>query len=123
MLSLKCGKCEKYIDFSDYVYGGCKTCYINFISNLTKSGNEKIDDIIQEMQLKINNINDIVFEWIPYNQFDNIEKISKGDFATVCSAIWKDGPLCYNFICDDTRESDKKVVLKCVHDSQNVTDE
>ncbi|GBC42510.2 kinase-like domain-containing protein [Rhizophagus irregularis DAOM 181602=DAOM 197198] len=34
------------------------------------SGNEKIDDFIQEMQLKINNENDVVFEWIPYRRRD-----------------------------------------------------
>ena len=33
------------------------------------SGNEKIDDFIQERQLKTSNYDDIVLEWIPYNQF------------------------------------------------------
>ena len=79
------------------------------------------------MQLKIKNKGDIVFEWIPYNQFDNIEEINKGDFATVYSAIWKDGPLHYNY--DDyyneyySRNSDKKVALKCLHNSQNISSE
>ena len=59
------------------------------------SGNKEIDNLIQEMQLKRNSHDDIVFEWVPYNQLDNIEEISKGDFATVHSAIWKDGPLVY----------------------------
>ena len=76
------------------------------------------------MQLKINTQNDIVFEWIPYNQFDSIKEINKGDFATVYSALWKGGPLQY----DDnkreyTRKSDRKVSLKCLHNSQNITDE
>ncbi|CAB5382515.1 unnamed protein product [Rhizophagus irregularis] len=48
------------------------------------SGNEKIDDLIQKIQSKINDPNDIVFEWIPYDQFDGIEEISKGDVATSC---------------------------------------
>src|SRR5436309_609022 len=63
------------------------------------SGNKIIDRLIQEMQLKINSKNDIVFEWIPYNQFDNIIEIDKGGFATVCSAVWRDGPMhcCDNF--------------------------
>ena len=76
------------------------------------------------MQSKINSYNDKVFEWIPYNQFDDIEEISKGDFATVYSAIWKDGPLDYNAKKDKwTRESDKNVTLKCFHGSQNITNE
>jgi hypothetical protein len=50
------------------------------------------------------------FEWIPYNQFYKIEKIGKGGFATIYSAILKDG-------------SDKKVALKCLDNSQNLIDE
>ena len=70
------------------------------------------------MQLKIGS--DIVFEWVPYNQFDNIEKVSKGDFATVYSAVWKDGPLQSLDLNDYDRMSNKKVVLKCLNNSQNI---
>ena len=88
------------------------------------NGNKKIDDIVQEMQSKIKNKNDIVFEWIPYNQFDDIEEISKCDFDTVYSAIWKNGPLYYsNDVEEFIRKPDKKVALKCVHNSQNITNE
>ncbi len=93
------------------------------IQDVYCSGNLKIDGLIREMQLKINNNYDIVFEWIPYNQFDNIEEISKGDFATIHSAIWKNGPLNYNYGNMYTRTSDKKVALKCLHNSQNITNE
>ena len=76
------------------------------------------------MQLKRSSHSDITFEWIPYNQFNNVEEISKGDVATIYSAIWKDGPLYYNYQNKHVREnSDKKVVLKCIHNSQNITDE
>ena len=73
------------------------------------------------MQLKISSHYDIVFEWIPYNQFDNIKKIGKGGFATVFSAIWEDGPLYYNNK-EYTRDSNKAVALKWLHDSQNISD-
>ncbi|EXX61783.1 kinase-like domain-containing protein [Rhizophagus irregularis DAOM 181602=DAOM 197198] len=59
--------------------------------NLT--GNEKIDNTIQEIQLKILKYDDLIFEWVPYSQFDEIKQIGKGGFATIYSAIWKDGPL------------------------------
>jgi hypothetical protein len=74
------------------------------------SGNEQIDDFIQEMRLKMKDYYDIVFEWIPYNQFGNIEQKDKDGFITVYSAIWKNGPLCYN---NDiyTRDSNKVVGL------------
>jgi hypothetical protein len=47
----------------------------------------KIDDFIQERQLKIKDYDDIVFEWIPYNQFNEIKKTGKSDLITVYSAI------------------------------------
>ena len=123
MSSHHCEKCgEKYINYFDYFYNWCKTCHINNFKHLAKNGNEKVDNLIQEMQLKINNRNGIVFEWIPYNQFDNIEKINKGDYATIYSAIWKGSPLVYDYN-SYIRNSDKKVILKCLHDSKNVTSE
>src|SRR5436309_2547701 len=88
------------------------------------SGNQKIDNLIHEMQLKISSYSDIVFEWIPYYQFKNIEQINKGDFATIYSAIWKDGPLLNcNYGFRNYRKPDKKVALKCLHNSQNITNE
>ena len=90
-----CNKCgEKY---TDVVWKWCKPCQIdNLKGNFTNwtSGNEKIDSFIQEMQLKIDHpYEDILFEWIPYNQFGDIKEIGRGGFATVFSAIWKDGQL------------------------------
>jgi hypothetical protein len=38
------------------------------------NGNEKIDHFIEEMQLEINYNNKIILKWIPYNQFNKIEK-------------------------------------------------
>ncbi|CAB4441659.1 unnamed protein product [Rhizophagus irregularis] len=90
--------------------------FINWIS-----GNEKIDNFIREVLLKIDVCKDILFEWVPYNQFSDIEKIDQGGFATVYSAIWKDGPLRYMSYW--TRDSDKKVALKCLNNSQNITNE
>ena len=52
--------------------------YILIQNNFTwTSGNEKIDNFIQDMQLNIKSYNDIAFEWIPYNQLSNIKEISK----------------------------------------------
>src|SRR5205809_441069 len=74
----------------------CKPCHLNNLNNLkTKfvirtSRNEKIDDFIQEMQLKVPVY---LFEWIPYSQFSNVKEISKSDLTTLYSATWKNGPL------------------------------
>ena len=45
---------------------------------------------------------------------DNIEEISKGDFATVYSAIWKKLYFDYNRKVY-ARKSNKKVILKCLY--------
>ena len=88
------------------------------------SGNEKIDDFIQKRQLNVNSYNDVVFEWIPYNQFSDIKEIGKGGFSTVYSAIWKDGPLEYDKDEDKHKRSlNKEVALKCLYNSQNITNE
>src|SRR4051794_26387482 len=120
-----CTKCGK--KYTNVRQKWCKPCQIdNLRGNFTNwtSGNEKIDELIQEMQLKINRYNDIVFEWIPYNQFSNIEEIGRGGFATVYSAIWKDGRLKYDYDHKQyTRKSNQKVALKCLHNSQNFTNE
>jgi serine/threonine protein kinase len=86
------------------------------------SGNEVIDKLIQDMQSKINSYDDIVFEWVPYNQFSNIKKVGEGGFAEVYSAIWIDGPLCYdNSNNEYIRTQNKNVALKCLHNSQNIS--
>jgi hypothetical protein len=85
------------------------------------SGNEKINDFIQEMQLRISDHDDIVFEWIPYNQFKNIEEIGKGGFATVYSANWKDGPLEYDeYKGIYKRNPNRAIALKNIYNSQNI---
>jgi hypothetical protein len=81
----------------------------NFISWI--SGNEIIDNLIQEMLS-----NDILFEWIPYNQFNEIKETSKNNSITVYSAIWKDGPLYYNKY---KRDLNKEVTLLYLQNSQN----
>ena len=118
----KCGK--KYT--GEWYYEWCKPCQIDNLKKTTNltSGNEKIDNFIQEMQLKIESPRDTVFEWILYNQFSDIKEIGRGGFATVYSAIWKDGPLIwhvgeYKYI----KSNYYKVALKCLHNSQNITNE
>ena len=121
-----CEKCGK--KFTNLSFKWCKPCLINDLKNFT-SGNEKIDNLIQEMQLKIDEPKKhIVFEWIPYNQFNDVKEIGKDDVATIYLAIWKDGPLYYNYNKDDgkyeyTRDQNKKIALKILYNSQNIPNE
>src|SRR5688572_4825929 len=89
-----CKKCFK--EYTDENYKWCKPCLINDLKTNLTSDNEKINGFIQEMQLKINSWKDIVFEWIPYNQFIDFKEVGRSDFTTVYSAIWKDGPFIYD---------------------------
>uniref|UniRef100_U9TKT8 Protein kinase domain-containing protein n=1 Tax=Rhizophagus irregularis (strain DAOM 181602 / DAOM 197198 / MUCL 43194) TaxID=747089 RepID=U9TKT8_RHIID len=130
ILVLQDGYCEKCAEiYTDIKEKWCKPCQINNLKenfvNWT-SENEKIDNFIQEMQLKINGINNIVVEWIPYNQFDNIEEIGTGGFATVYSAKWEDNILHYNASekkYERYKNLNRTVALKCLYDSQNITNE
>ncbi|GBC06810.1 hypothetical protein RclHR1_07060003 [Rhizophagus clarus] len=95
-----------------------------FVQNnyILASGNERIDNFIQEMQLEIDKDNTVI-EWIPYNQFTEIEEISKsGSYITVYSAIWKDGPLKYDYSDGYIRSSNKKITLKYLHNSEDPID-
>ncbi|GBC02762.1 hypothetical protein RclHR1_04800002 [Rhizophagus clarus] len=101
-------------------YGISQNPYTNdFIivqNNITWiSGNEKIDDFIQEIQLNTK-LNDIIFEWIPYTQFDKIKETGKNESMIAYSAIWKDGPL---YFVNTRRYSNKEVTLKCLHNSRD----
>ncbi|GBB86885.1 hypothetical protein RclHR1_13310001 [Rhizophagus clarus] len=116
-----CLKCLKR--YENY-YSYCKPCQISYFeNNFSKwtSENEKIDNFIQKNQLKISNYNDIVFEWISYNKFTNINETENSDFAI---AIWKDGPLCYSKLYKKyKRKLNEKVFLKYLYNSQNIINE
>ncbi|CAB5393118.1 unnamed protein product [Rhizophagus irregularis] len=117
---------EYFIIFQNGYCEKCSRKYINVNMKLCPicqySGNEVIDKLIQDMQSKINSYDDIVFEWVTYNQFSNIKKVGEGGFAEVYSAIWRDGPLCYdNNNNEYIRTQNKKVALKCLHNSQNIS--
>jgi hypothetical protein len=110
-----CKKCgEKY---PDYINKWCKLCFIK--NNI--SGNEIIDNLIQEVQLKVDANYEKIFEWIPYNQFNDIKKTGKGYFDKLYSAIWKDGPLIFND--SSYRKQNEIVTLKRFNISQNITNE
>uniref|UniRef100_U9U181 Protein kinase domain-containing protein n=3 Tax=Rhizophagus irregularis TaxID=588596 RepID=U9U181_RHIID len=116
------------VKYTNIEYKWCKLCQINYLKdNLTKwtSGNENIDNLIQEMQLKIDSYEDIIFEWIPFSQFNIIKEIGKGGFATVYLAIWDDGPLYYsnNKYRYTRKYQSKEIALKFLHNSQNITSE
>ncbi|EXX58438.1 hypothetical protein RirG_197970 [Rhizophagus irregularis DAOM 197198w] len=118
-----CENCGKM--YKDLSYKWCNSCQINNLKqnfvNWT-SGNEIIDEVIQDMQLRIKKYNNTIVEWIPYNQFNNIKEIVQGDFATLYSANWMNGPLDYDYY-KWKRIPNIKVALKYLHNSQDITEE
>ena len=116
-----CERCDN--EYTNKENRFCNPCYISSLKKITfTSGNEKIDNFIQEMQLKINSYNDIIFEWIPYDQFDEFKAIKDDD--TKYSAMWDVGPLSQSehyYGCK--RDTFRKVILKYLNNSQNITDE
>jgi hypothetical protein len=100
----------------------CTPCQIKDFTNWT-SDNEKIDKFIREKQLEVERPQDLVFEWIPYEQFDGIKKINESNFFTTYLAIWKDGLLYWNVYNKKyMRNLNTKVALKCFYNTQNITD-
>src|ERR1700753_3365406 len=128
------GYCENcYKEYTNASMEWCEPCQIKyFTKKFTEwtSGNEQIDNYIREMQLKKLKINprDAVFEWVPYDQFENIKEIGKDGIDKIYSAIWKDGSLYWDIDDDDekewTRRLDEIVTLKYLKsNSQNIIDE
>jgi hypothetical protein len=129
----RCGEQYKYIrdDYENHYrykidedHKWCKSCHVNYLkNNFTNwtSGNEIIDNFIQMKQLNIKTSYDLIFDWIPYNELVEIKEIGKGGFFV---AIWKEGSLHYDVVEKEwMKKSYKKVVLKYLSDSQNITDE
>ncbi|CAB5352324.1 unnamed protein product [Rhizophagus irregularis] len=120
-----CEKCGE--EYTSILYKWCEPCQLNYLKNTFKnwtSDNEKIDNFIQNKQSEIDNYDDMVFEWIPYSQLNDIREIGKDDSFTICSAIWKDGLFEFNKNSYEyKRNSDQKVALKILNNSSNIVDE
>ena len=71
----------------------CEHCVRNYLkanfSNWT-SGNNDIDNLIQKCQIEAIIPNKII-EWIPYNNLQNIEYLTKGGCSEIYTATWIDG--------------------------------
>ena len=120
-----CEECEKL----NTGHLWCQSCNAKrFLQNFNNwtSGNNVIDEFIQNAQLKARNYWNVL-EWIEYDKFENVEYLTWRRFGTH-KAIWKDGYIyCWhskNNQWERYREHYKKgqsVTLKCLHDLQNIT--
>ena len=106
-------------------YDWCQSCnrkrFQQNFQNWT-SGNHDIDELIQRTQLDAKNYKEIL-EWIGYDRFENIEYLAKGGFGTTYKATWKDGYIFQWQRYKPCRKIFLPVALKCLHNSQDITDE
>ena len=89
-----------------------------------QSCNGNIDELIQRTQLNAKSHYEVI-EWIEYDRFENIEYLAKGGFGTTYKATWKDGFIQYWNSENNQwkRQGESDVALKCLHNSQDITDE
>jgi serine/threonine protein kinase len=105
----------------------CQTCNSSHFKrefDNWKSGNVNVDTFIKDAQLEATS-SEKVIEWIPYSKFRSFDKIGEGGFGEVYSAEWEEG----NIIYWNTKNSQwkrtglKKVALKYLKDSQNISND
>ena|SRR5436190_2086117 len=122
-----CPECNKPKTF----YSWCNQCnakrFQQEFPNWT-SGNNYIDNFIQETQLNAKSLFEVL-EWIPYNRLTNIKYLAKGGFSTVYNARWLDGYIesCYYDEKQWTRYNyygeGYPVVIKSLNNSSNINEE
>lgn len=122
-----CKECKQPNTGYGYIGSWCQSCngkrFQQNFQNWT-SGNHDIDELIQRTQLKAKWRKEVI-EWIEYDRFENIEYLAKGGFGTTYKATWKDGYILYwdSEINQWRRHGTTDVALKCLHNSQDITDE
>ncbi|PKY17680.1 kinase-like protein [Rhizophagus irregularis] len=104
----------------------CKYCHSKrFQDNFSKwdSGDETINDIIRKTQLNAEKTCQVI-EWIPYDDFENIEHFARGGFSRVYRANWIHGQiLSRNYRDHDyIRNKNMLVALKELNNSSNIND-
>jgi len=86
----------------------CEGCKGKEIRKLVdKCGNEEIAKLLYESRLNAKHHNNYI-QWIPFDEFKNIEYLAKGGFDEVHQATWIDGD-----------QEDQEVVLEGIHNSND----
>lgn len=113
-----CNKRRKVLDSHQI----CLVCNkIKIVYKYGPSGNQFIDDFIRYTQINVI-IKNGKLEFVPFEQFTNIEFISEGGYSKIYKATWIDGPVTnYKRKRGDYRVPNYTVVLKKIEDSKNVT--
>src|SRR5437764_2053922 len=113
----ECDKCQT-TRYSDRYCEQCISLHLQNLFNTWTSGNEIIDDFIHKCQIQ-SSLPGKILEWIPFEEFENIEKLTEGGFSTIYTATWTRGYLCdYDENKKEfTRFESASVVLKSLNNS------
>ena len=115
----KCNECNKRRKPLDESHKICRNCY-KMKKIFKPSGNKIIDDLIRYTQINLVR-EEGKMEFVPYEQFKNVEFIAEGGFSKIYKATWIDGPISEWYGKDPYRERNETVVLKRLNNSKNIT--
>ncbi|CAG8621773.1 13746_t:CDS:2 [Acaulospora morrowiae] len=118
-----CERCQSWAYAAQY----CEHCIRHFFKkNFGKwtSGNDEIDKIIQDAQLNAS-CPDMVVEWIPFSDFEEVKHKIKGHRSDIYSATWSKGP--FDKFNPETHAVDRfgrtNVILKKLENSDKMDGE
>jgi len=116
----ECERCQT-TRYSDRFCERCISLHLQSLFNTWTSGNEIINDFIHKCQIQ-SSLPTCILEWIPFDQFEDVEKITEGGFSSIYTSTWTRGTI------DDYDENKKEfirsenqlVVLKSLNNSSNL---
>src|SRR6185369_4257982 len=115
----ECDKCQT-TRYSDRYCERCISLRLQSLFDTWTSGNEIIDDFIHQCQ-QLSSFPKHILEWVPFDQFEEVKKLTEGGFSTIYTAGWTKGSIV------DYNENEKEfirfgsehVVLKRLNNSNN----
>ncbi|CAG8693143.1 13009_t:CDS:2, partial [Acaulospora morrowiae] len=112
-----CSNCNTYRRYADTDKKICRLC--SFAELFPKSKNQDINNFLIRSS---NNKGKSILEWIPYEDFSNVEYIGKGGFSEVHKAMWSRGHIKHwNLITGEVVRSEPvEVALKVLDKSKDI---
>ena len=103
----KCKKCKK-TRYSDRFCERCISLHLRSLFNTWTSGNEIINNFIHQCQI-LSSLPNRILEWVPFDQFEEVTKLTEGGGFSSISANWTRGSI------DDYDESKKEFIYHGTH--------
>ena len=116
----ECNRC-KTTRYSNRYCEKCISLHLRSLFNRWTSGNKIIDDFIQRCQI-LSSLPRHISEWIPFEEFENVTKLTEGGFSSIYTAKWRRGSI---FDYDENKKEfiyfgTELVVLKSLNNSNNL---